>query len=74
MKSQYDLIWDYLRKHGKATIKQLSDAGGGNWVHKRLAEMTDADGWFYRANARLVRESLLHKGRHVRVYRLVRGA
>ncbi len=72
--TQYDAIWNRLRKYGRATVRDLIDCGGGNWPHKRLSEMTDADGWFYRANARLVREDIKCGGRKLRLYRLVRAA
>lgn len=69
--TQYDAIWLHLYTHGSATIAQLIKASGSNWPHKRLAEMTDAEGFFFAApRYRLLRDSVEHKGRKVRVYRL----
>jgi hypothetical protein len=73
--TQYAAIWNRLRRVGRASVRDLIDCGGGNWPHKRLAEMTDADGRFYAYNARLLREDVaLPNGRKMRMYVLVRGA
>jgi hypothetical protein len=47
--TQYELIFAFLRKHGKATTWELSQAARSLSVHKRIAEMdvTYAEGFGY---------------------------
>jgi hypothetical protein len=80
--TQYEAILAYLKRRGSATIGDLNATAGTNWAHKRIAEMTDRDGWVvlwdgstwgHRAY-RILRFTVKSaEGRNMRLYRLVRG-
>jgi len=79
-RTQAQKCLDYLRRNGRATIRELMQASGSNWPHKRVSEITDDGGWVYVPNGtkwhgtgeKIIRESALRGGRWITVYRLAR--
>ncbi len=77
--TQGDRILAYLRKHGRATYRELIMNGGGNWPHSRLSELTGPSGEVYerrgekyeQTGERIVREKRRFRGRDLTVIRLV---
>jgi hypothetical protein len=77
--TQYERIFRHLKQHRTATVRDL--LAYSNCPHKRLAEMTDGDGWIVMFDGvcwghepyRLAREQTVRGGKTVRLYRLVRG-
>ena len=82
MMTQYTKIYEHLRRNRAATIGELNKAAGSNWVHSRIIEMTDRNGWVhltdsagnaFQPGARIVKDWATVNGRKVRLYRMVRG-
>ncbi len=77
--TQGDKILAYLRKNGRATYRELILAGGGNWPHKRLDELSGPAGEVYerrgvkyeQTGERIVREKRRFRGRDLTVIKLV---
>jgi len=73
-RTQYRMILDHLKAHGKATTWELMMVSHSTCPHARIAEMTHHDGRlvYPYGVGRITRTPVVRNGRRVTEYRLIR--